>query len=121
MIKSVKKQFHSCTEKVLPILLSKLGPVHSAEGVAKQLPWKLCLETLSAMFEFMAEWTTKDHAGVICKILQVCPLVDCHRKTFKHQSLAKHLTLKPLTGALLTLLSSKFCRDTVYLKLSFSC
>ncbi|XP_071791922.1 small subunit processome component 20 homolog isoform X2 [Asterias amurensis] len=70
MIKSVKKQFHSCTEKVLPILLSKLGPVHFAEGVAKQLPWKLCLETLSAMFEFMAEWTTKDHAGVICRILQ---------------------------------------------------
>ncbi|XP_072046442.1 small subunit processome component 20 homolog [Amphiura filiformis] len=75
MTKGVCKQFHSCTEKVLPILLDKLGPFPSVEGRQQTaLPWQLVLETLSETLMSMAKYTSKEHTQVVWKSLQNCML-----------------------------------------------
>ncbi|XP_078582715.1 small subunit processome component 20 homolog isoform X3 [Branchiostoma floridae x Branchiostoma japonicum] len=67
MLKGVQKQFHSCTGKVFPIMLSKLGPADvSQEDAGKAaLPWQQVQEALQDTLQSMAEFTSRGHAGVI--------------------------------------------------------
>ena len=51
MCKGVKKQFHSCTEKLLPHVLRKLGPFQDKEEMASHLPWNLVRPLCSRKFQ----------------------------------------------------------------------
>lgn len=55
--KGVPKQFHSCTEKVLPSLLAKLGE----EG----LPCELVFQALTKAVQLMAEHTRREFSGPV--------------------------------------------------------
>ncbi|XP_021355382.1 small subunit processome component 20 homolog [Mizuhopecten yessoensis] len=54
MLKGVKRQLHSCTIKIFPILLSKLGHCQQEKKV-KPLPWQLVEECMAQCFRSMAE------------------------------------------------------------------
>ncbi|XP_033113760.1 small subunit processome component 20 homolog [Anneissia japonica] len=64
MVKSVMKQFHSCTGKVLPILLHKLGPDQDGDNIPT-LPWGLVQKALSHMLCCMLEHTNKENVQVV--------------------------------------------------------
>ncbi|XP_060070430.1 small subunit processome component 20 homolog [Ylistrum balloti] len=60
MLKGVKRQLHSCTNKIFPILLSKLGHCQQGKKV-KVLPWRLVEECMSQCFRSVAENIDKTH------------------------------------------------------------
>ncbi|KAK3098421.1 hypothetical protein FSP39_019304 [Pinctada imbricata] len=68
MMKGVSKQFHSCTEKVFPILLSKLGECQAVKKVTK-LPWEQVTEAVSHTFQAMAKHTNRDSSSIIWSLL----------------------------------------------------
>ncbi len=59
MCRGVSNQLHSCTDSVLPLLLSKLGPEETV------------FEALSKMMQLMGEHTRKEFAGPLWKPLLV--------------------------------------------------
>ena len=63
MVKGVPKQFHSCTDDVLPLLLVKLG--------SPRLSSELVFQALSKMVGLMAEHTRKEFAEPVWKPLLV--------------------------------------------------
>ena len=63
MVKGVSKQFHSCTDVVLPLLLVKLG--------SPRLSSELVFQALSKMVGLMAEHTRKEFAESVWKPLLV--------------------------------------------------
>ncbi|XP_071941723.1 small subunit processome component 20 homolog [Antedon mediterranea] len=67
MIKGVVKQFHSCTEKVLPLMLHKLGP---SEDESCRLPSHLVYQALSHMLNNMLEYTNKENIQVVWECFQ---------------------------------------------------
>ncbi|XP_046556646.1 LOW QUALITY PROTEIN: small subunit processome component 20 homolog [Haliotis rubra] len=71
MIKGVKKQFHSTTEKIFPVILSKLGPMEKSDSATK-LPWKLVEKSLVQMMKSCAEHTNRDHIAPLWSILLDC-------------------------------------------------
>ncbi|XP_078664356.1 small subunit processome component 20 homolog isoform X2 [Branchiostoma floridae x Branchiostoma belcheri] len=71
MLKGVQKQFHSCTAKVFPIMLCKLGPASATQEDAGKvlLPWQQVQEALEDTMQSMSEFTSRGHAGVIWEAL----------------------------------------------------
>lgn len=70
MIKGVKKQFHSMTDSVLPVLFSKTGVFQNKSvGVVHCLQWELVFKSLVHMLERMARYTVKEHCQVVEKSL----------------------------------------------------
>ncbi|XP_033739688.1 small subunit processome component 20 homolog isoform X2 [Pecten maximus] len=68
MLKGVKRQLHSCTNKIFPILLSKLGHCQQVKKV-KVLPWRLVEECMSQCFRSMAGNIDKDNFEDAWRIL----------------------------------------------------
>ncbi|XP_023930047.1 small subunit processome component 20 homolog [Lingula anatina] len=76
MSKGVRKQFHSCTEKVFPIVLSKLGP---QDGDAVNLDWDMVEQALISMMQAMTTYTSKEESQVILNILESV-IFDMHKR-----------------------------------------
>ncbi|VDI48925.1 U3 small nucleolar RNA-associated protein 20, partial [Mytilus galloprovincialis] len=71
MIKGVKGQMHSCIETVLPLMLSKLGPV--GKNIKKsELPLDLVTRSVSYMFTCVCQYISKEHAVTIWNIILSC-------------------------------------------------
>uniref|UniRef100_UPI00359014F6 small subunit processome component 20 homolog n=1 Tax=Myxine glutinosa TaxID=7769 RepID=UPI00359014F6 len=66
MCRGVQQHFHSCTERVLRIMLSKLGP---ATQSGPELPWASVFEALQQMLHSMACYTTRENCVVIWDML----------------------------------------------------
>ncbi|XP_071112967.1 small subunit processome component 20 homolog [Haliotis cracherodii] len=71
MIKGVKKQFHSTTEKIFPVILSKLGPMEKSDSTNK-LPWQLVEKSLIQMMKSCADHTNRDHIAPLWSVLLDC-------------------------------------------------
>ncbi|EDO33281.1 predicted protein, partial [Nematostella vectensis] len=67
MIKGVRKQFHSQTDFLLPIMLSKLGPAQ--KKVSLELPWNLVHQSLSHTIKLIIKFTSKEHGEIIERCL----------------------------------------------------
>ncbi|XP_068744813.1 small subunit processome component 20 homolog [Montipora capricornis] len=67
MLKGVKKQFHSMTDVILPVLFSKLGTFQkNAAGCSvKMLRSELVYKSLVHMLERMAQHTVRKHCQVV--------------------------------------------------------
>ncbi|XP_063423263.1 small subunit processome component 20 homolog isoform X1 [Mytilus trossulus] len=71
MIKGVKGQMHSCIETVLPLMLSKLGPV--GKNIKKsELPLDLVTRSVSYMFTCVCQYISKEHAVTVWNIVLSC-------------------------------------------------
>ncbi|XP_067674264.1 small subunit processome component 20 homolog [Haliotis asinina] len=68
MIKGVKKQFHSTTEKIFPVILSNLGPMEKST----KLPWQLVEKSIVQMMRSCAEHTNREHIAPLWIILLDC-------------------------------------------------
>ncbi|XP_055506481.1 small subunit processome component 20 homolog [Leucoraja erinacea] len=72
MCKGVQNAFHSCSAKVFPVILQKLGPVTEATTV---LPWDVVCEAVGHMAKSCAAYAHKEHLDVLWNCLQEC-IVD---------------------------------------------
>ncbi|XP_065909347.1 small subunit processome component 20 homolog isoform X2 [Dysidea avara] len=73
MFKGVQQQFHSCTHKLLPILLGWLGPVTVSESrpaITDQFPAQQTFQSLCIMMQSMAEHTRREHCVFVFTTLQ---------------------------------------------------
>ncbi|XP_041354948.1 small subunit processome component 20 homolog [Gigantopelta aegis] len=87
MMKGVKHQFHSITDKVLPLLLYKTGP-WNPEGRKCKLPWSQVEGALRHFMGSCADYTSKEHAAQLWSVLLNCTtsvLSSCKKCTKKQQ------------------------------------
>ncbi|XP_034382098.1 small subunit processome component 20 homolog isoform X2 [Cyclopterus lumpus] len=68
MCKGVRKMFHSCAAKALPVALRKLGP---STNTGASLPWDTVKEALDHMAQAAANHVDREHFLVLWESLQV--------------------------------------------------
>ncbi|XP_053108089.1 small subunit processome component 20 homolog isoform X2 [Hemicordylus capensis] len=82
MCKGVRNMFHSCAEKVITLMLKKMGPVTETEIV---LPWVSVGEAFKHMVKSAAGFIYKEHFGVLFQCLQAS-ILDLQGKMTKDSS-----------------------------------
>nr|XP_054775145.1 small subunit processome component 20 homolog [Lytechinus pictus] len=65
MLKGVRHQTHSSAVRILPVLLSRLGPCRHGNQNAVSLPWDLVLECFQEMFRCLSKYLKREHSQVI--------------------------------------------------------
>ncbi|XP_063970096.1 small subunit processome component 20 homolog [Lytechinus pictus] len=65
MLKGVRHQTHSSAVRILPVLLSRLGPCRHSNENAVSLPWDLVLECFQEMFRCLGKYLKREHSQVI--------------------------------------------------------
>ncbi|XP_060101236.1 small subunit processome component 20 homolog [Heteronotia binoei] len=67
MCKGVRNMFHSCAEKVIPLILKKMGPVTETEIT---LPWISVGEAFKCMVKSATGFVFKEHFDILFRCLQ---------------------------------------------------
>ncbi|KAH9508651.1 U3 snoRNP protein [Bulinus truncatus] len=68
MVKGVKNHFHTVSEKVLPLILSKLGPYSPVKKKQPKLPRELIEKSVTVFLKECAEHTTRENSKALWKL-----------------------------------------------------